>query len=134
MPESTALNRTKSLRVRRATIVASVVLPEPGGPHKIMEPNSSRSIWRRSALPGPRIWSWPTKSSMVSGLMRSAKGEGVDGRAVALPGGSGGWDSKRLIKTVVSGQWLVLSGEGLATKHSPLATPLTTFHNPQPDD
>ena len=53
IPESTALNRRKSLFVLCATIEASVVLPEPGGPQRIIEETSSRSIWRRSGFPGP---------------------------------------------------------------------------------
>ncbi len=53
---------------------ASVVLPTPGGPQKINEPVSSRSIWTRSGLPGPRMCSCPTNSSSVRGRMRSASG------------------------------------------------------------
>ena len=37
MPASTALKRAKSLWVLRAIMVASVVLPEPGGPQRIIE-------------------------------------------------------------------------------------------------
>ena len=37
MPPSTALNGTKSARVRRAISRASVVLPTPGGPHRISD-------------------------------------------------------------------------------------------------
>ena len=54
MPESTALKRTKSLRVLRATMVASVVLPEPGGPQRIIEPSSSRSICAPQRLARPQ--------------------------------------------------------------------------------
>jgi hypothetical protein len=57
-----------------ATILARVVLPTPGGPQKIMELESSRSIWTRRGLPGPTRCCWPLSSSRVRGRMRSAKG------------------------------------------------------------
>ena len=37
MPASTALKATNSERVRRAIMRASVVLPQPGGPHRSIE-------------------------------------------------------------------------------------------------
>ena len=64
-----------------AMILASVVLPTPGGPQKIIELASSRSICTRSGLPGPTRCSWPTNSSRLRGRMRSASG------AIALRGG-----------------------------------------------
>jgi len=80
MPESTALKGMKSARVMRAMIMASVVLPQPGGPQRIIELNSSRSICVRSGFPGASRCSWPRNSSSVRGRMRSASGE--PGRAV----------------------------------------------------
>src|SRR5882762_4034458 len=74
MPESTAENSMNSARDMAAMILASVVLPVPGGPQKSMEPASSRSIWRRSGWPGPTRCSWPTNSWTVRGRMRSASG------------------------------------------------------------
>ncbi len=74
MPLSTALKGTKSALVRRAIRRASVVLPTPGGPQRMMEPISSRSICARSGLPGPTMCSCPAKSSQRSGRMRSARG------------------------------------------------------------
>ncbi len=53
MPLSTALKATNSECVRRAISRASVVLPQPGGPQRIIEPRSSRSMATRSGLPGP---------------------------------------------------------------------------------
>ena len=53
MPLSTALNGMNSQLVTRAIELASVVLPTPGGPQRMIEVSSSRSIWRRSGLPGP---------------------------------------------------------------------------------
>ena len=42
-------------------ILASVVLPVPGGPQKMSEPMSSRSICVRSGLPGPTRCLLPDK-------------------------------------------------------------------------
>ena len=55
-------------------ICASVVLPVPGGPQKMSEPRSSRSICVRRGLPGATRCSCPTNSSSVRGRMRSASG------------------------------------------------------------
>src|SRR5947208_17054287 len=74
MPESTALKEMKSDLVSRAIKRARVVLPQPGGPQKSMEPILSDSICTRSGLPGPRSFSWPMNSSRVRGRMRSARG------------------------------------------------------------
>ena len=54
MPLMTAENSMKLAWVVSAMILASVVLPTPGGPQKIIELGSSRSICTRSGLPGPR--------------------------------------------------------------------------------
>ena len=59
MPERTAENSMKVAWVRRAMILARVVLPTPGGPQKIMEAGSSFSMARRRGLPGPRRCCWP---------------------------------------------------------------------------
>src|SRR6266704_5267318 len=74
IPASTALKETNSELVRRAMTRASVVLPQPGGPQKSIEPMLSASICMRSGLPGPRSFSWPMNSSSVRGRMRSASG------------------------------------------------------------
>ena len=52
MPDSTALNAMNRARVVSAMIRASVVLPLPGGPHKISDCRRSRSMASRSGLPG----------------------------------------------------------------------------------
>ncbi len=57
-----------------AMMRASVVLPVPGGPHRMIDCSRSRSIASRSGRPGARISSWPTTSSSVRGRMRSASG------------------------------------------------------------
>src|SRR5918995_3241698 len=53
---------------------ASVVLPLPGGPYRIIELTRSSSIASGSAEPLPRMCSWPTKSSSRWGRSRSASG------------------------------------------------------------
>ena len=57
-----------------ARMRASVVLPVPGGPHK-MSDGSARSAAVRSRMrPGPTRCAWPTNSSRSRGRMRSASG------------------------------------------------------------
>ncbi len=58
-----------------AMILAMVVLPTPGGPHKIMEGSLPLSIAVRRMLPLPVKCSWPFSSSSVVGRRRSANGE-----------------------------------------------------------
>src|SRR2546422_7594121 len=62
---------------------ASVVLPEPGGPQRIIECSSPRSSAARSTRPGPSRCSWPTISSSERGRMRSARGPGGGPAALA---------------------------------------------------
>ena len=76
--------------VMLAMILASVVLPVPGGPQKMSEPVSSRSICVRRGLPGPIRCSWPANSSSVRGRMRSASGRV---RSVELVAFGMGWKS-----------------------------------------
>src|SRR5207253_4535553 len=62
----------------------SVVLPVPGGPHKIKEGNVlPLSIKRRNTRPLPTRCSWPTNSLRVRGRIRSASGAAVAELAVA---------------------------------------------------
>ena len=95
IPVSTALNAINSDCVIRAISRASVVLPHPGGPHKIIEPISSRSICVRSGFPGPSNASCPVNSSSVRGRIRSASG------CEAAPRPSSGSSfAKRLIENI----------------------------------
>src|SRR5713226_5685718 len=94
MPARTALKETNSELVRRAMSRASVVLPQPGGPQKSMEPRLSFSICTRSDLPGPRSFSWPMNSSRLRGRMRSASGWLAAGTSGS--GAGGGNFEKRL--------------------------------------
>jgi len=92
MPLITAENSMKVALVVSAMILASVVLPTPGGPHKIMDPESSCSICTRNGFPGPTRCSCPLNSSSVCGLIRSARGAVRSG-----PLGPSCSPSKRLI-------------------------------------
>ncbi len=53
-PDSTAENATKRAPATWAISEASVVLPEPGGPHRIIECSSPLSIAARRTLAGPQ--------------------------------------------------------------------------------
>lgn len=57
-----------------AIILAMVVLPVPGGPHKIMDGSLPCSMAVRKMLPLPVRCSWPANSSKVVGRNRSASG------------------------------------------------------------
>ena len=77
MPASTALKETNRALVVSAMMRASVVLPVPGGPQRMIDCSRSRSIASRSGLPGASSSSWPTNSSNVRGRIRSASGAGA---------------------------------------------------------
>ena len=81
-PELTALIVSKWACVTFAITRASVVLPVPGGPHRISDGTRSASIARLSTLPGPRMWSCPRIWSSVSGRIRVESG--ADRRAISL--------------------------------------------------
>ena len=55
---------------------ATVVLPLPGGPQKIIEPSEGAASRRVSAPSGPVRCSWPETSASVIGRRRSASGAG----------------------------------------------------------
>ena len=58
-----------------------MVLPEPGGPQRMIDVRSSAAIMRRSGEVGPTTFCWPTNSSRERGRIRAARG---------APAGSGG--------------------------------------------
>ena len=93
MPDSTALNAMKCARVVAAITRASVVLPVPGGPHRMIDRRRSCSIASRSGRPGASSASWPTKSSRVRGRMRSASGA-----SRSVGGVAGGSSANRSIR------------------------------------
>ncbi len=73
-PDSTAEMAWNSASAYCASNSARVVLPQPGGPHRIIECTRPDSTARRSALPGASSLRCPTISSRVRGRMRSASG------------------------------------------------------------
>ncbi len=94
MPTTVALSSLKTAFVRLAISRAKVVFPQlssrsvlscsrsgragsahPGGPHKIMLPVAPFSTRVERKELGPVRWTWPTKSSRVFGLNRSASGD-----------------------------------------------------------
>jgi hypothetical protein len=79
-PEATALSWWKSARTFALMRRASVVLPQPGGPQKIIEGMEPRSRYARRALPGPRRWRCPANRSIVDGRARSASGASAAAR------------------------------------------------------
>ena len=65
MRASTAENGTNWDFVCCATSPAKVVFPQPGGPQKITEESSSRSIAFLKGRPRPTTSSCPTRSSKL---------------------------------------------------------------------
>ena len=53
---------------------ASVVLPTPGGPHRIIECSLPDANATASGLPGASRWRWPATSATDFGRSRSASG------------------------------------------------------------
>ena len=53
---------------------AIVVLPLPGGPHRMIDGSAPAASIRLSILSGPSRCSWPTTSSRLRGRIRSANG------------------------------------------------------------
>ena len=74
MPEKTAESATKCMDVRVARMRASVVFPQPGGPHRTKLVSLPESAMRRMGPSSPRRWSCPTISASADGLRRSARG------------------------------------------------------------
>ena len=73
-PELIALRLKKGLFCWLAIILARVVFPTPGGPHRMNEASFPDSIIFRRTLPSATRCSCPTKSSRFMGLIRSARG------------------------------------------------------------
>src|SRR5688572_19971060 len=78
-PEKTADSAVNCASNALAISRARVVLPEPGGPHRIIECGFPDSKATRSGLPGPSRCCCPTTSSMLCG--RSASASGAAGSA-----------------------------------------------------
>src|SRR5271169_542603 len=73
-PASTAEMAMKSALKAAAINRANVVLPEPGGPQRIIECSLPDANAIASGLPSPSRWRWPTTASIVCGRNRSASG------------------------------------------------------------
>ena len=93
-PEWIAETCTKASARAAPMSRATVVLPLPGGPQKIIEPSDGCSSRRVSAPSGPVRCSWPDTSASDVGRRRSASGGG-GGSAFGLS------PSKRLIALLV---------------------------------
>ncbi len=87
-PDDTALTDSKAAPDISARMLASDVLPLPGGPQRMSEGMVSPSSARRSTVPGPTARSWPANSSSVRGRIRAASG--VVDRAAAAPASPAG--------------------------------------------
>jgi hypothetical protein len=80
---------------------AKVVLPTPGGPHKIMECGWPDSKATRKGCPSPNRWSCPITSSSDWGRRRSAKGAFKGTLAAPEMGSSGGSSGKDRLSCMV---------------------------------
>jgi hypothetical protein len=79
-PASTADSTMNCASTACASSRASVVLPTPGGPHRIIECTRPDSNAARSGRPGPSRCCWPITSASVCGRRRSASGAPGTGR------------------------------------------------------
>src|SRR5437899_9756311 len=95
-PENTAESAINWASNASAIKRARVVLPTPGGPHRIIECGLPESNARRRGLPGPRRCSCPTNLSSDLGRRASAiggTGAGAGNRSVIrLPSEEGLFD------------------------------------------
>src|SRR5215472_16493291 len=76
-PEKTAERGSKCSEVCSARSRASVVLPQPGGPQRIIEEIWPEATMRPMGASGARRCCWPTISSSRLGRSRSASGRGA---------------------------------------------------------
>src|SRR5437763_1776020 len=82
-PADSADSATNRRSPAPAARCAMVVLPLPGGPHRITDIGAAPVTSCRSGAPGASRWSWPTSSSRVRGRIRTASG--ASGRVAAKP-------------------------------------------------
>ena len=81
-PTAPSAARPTSLASSRA----SVVFPQPGGPHRISDASRPRSSIRASGASGRSSCSWPTSSASTVGRSRSASGRSAAARGAAVAG------------------------------------------------
>src|SRR6266550_4414285 len=86
-PTSTADSSSNAAEAFDASIRASVVFPDPGGPYRIIECGRPSSMARRSAESGPRMCSCPTNWSSAAGRMRTGSGCSAGGTRVRVLAG-----------------------------------------------
>ena len=75
-PASTADIAMNSRSKAYAESLARVVLPTPGGPHKIIEWGFPDAKAKLSGLPSANKWVWPMTSLIILGRSSSANGGG----------------------------------------------------------
>ena len=89
-PDMTAESAISGSPTAAASRRAKVVLPQPGGPHRMTEDRRPAASIRPSGASGFNTSSWPSTSSSRRGRMRSASGRsaaglGADSTAPAAP-------------------------------------------------
>src|SRR5690242_8931274 len=90
-PASTAEIATKSALNASAIRRASVVLPTPGGPHRIIECGLPAANATASGLPGASRCRWPITSAIDRGRRRSASGVSCASSAGTANRSAGNW-------------------------------------------
>src|ERR1700693_1065093 len=98
-PALVALTASNAAPLAAAMSTASVVLPLPGGPHRISDGTSPESTTRRSTVPTPIARCCPTNSSNVRGRIRVARGACCVGSAGPSLGRSGSAPKSELCPT-----------------------------------
>ena len=87
-PAVTALSSTKRRPAAPLTREAIVVLPVPGGPHRITEAAPDPSMSRRRGDPGATRSACPTSSERSRGRIRTASGAVASTERSLSPGAS----------------------------------------------
>ncbi len=124
-PAWTALSSSNAASDASAIRRASVVLPLPGGPCRIIEWGLPSSIARRSDDPGANSRSWPTNSSSVCGRIRVARG--APGTvAERLRAGASSSPNKRSMSQVCDGRRSTLESMPLQNRVTPLGELIAT--------
>ena len=94
-PALTADSCSKAASVSSATSRASVVLPVPGGPQRIIDTGRPRRTISPKAAPGSRRCGWPTTSSRDRGRIRAGNGSAARRRSSRWPAKRSSWLTRR---------------------------------------